>query len=156
EDGAPGDKGAAGRGDDAEAVAADEGKRGHGGPVAEKDADKQDVDRQPGGAGHEGRDEDGGESLAPVGDGAGGHDAGQGAGVGGEEGDEGVAGEAQGPQQAVHDERGTREVAGVLEKGDEEEEQADLGQEDDNSADAGDNAVGGEVGDDALGEHRDR
>ena len=62
--------------------------------------------------------------------GARGHDGGDGAGVGGEQRDEGFAVEAGGAHDAVGDEGGAGEVAGVFENADEEEEQKNLRQED--------------------------
>jgi hypothetical protein len=104
--------------------------------VGNEGGDEQHVDGQARRAGHEGRDEDGGEAVALVLDGARGHDGGNGAGVGGEQRDEGFAVEADGAHDAVGDERGAGQVAGVFEDSDEEKEQQDLGQEDEHGADA--------------------
>jgi hypothetical protein len=83
--------------------------------VGNEGGDEQHVDGQARRAGHEGRDEDGGEAVALVLDGARGHDGGNGAGVGGEQRDEGFAVEADGAHDAVGDERGAGQVAGVFE-----------------------------------------
>ena len=103
--------------------------------------DDERVDGQTRRAGHEGRDQDGGDALALVLDGAGGHDGGHGAGIGREQRDEGLAVEADGTHDAVGDERGAGQVAGVLQNADEEEEQQDLGQEDEHRLDAVPQAV---------------
>ena len=86
-------------------------------------------------------DEDGGETVALVLDGACGHDGGHGAGVGGEERDEGFAVEADSAHDAIGDERGARQVAGVFEDADEEEQQENLGEEDEHGGDAFPHAV---------------
>ncbi len=109
--------------------------------VGDERRDDEGVDGQARGAGHEGRDEDGGDALALVLDGARGHDGGHGAGVGGEQRDEGLAVEADGAHDAVGDERGAGEVAGVFEHADEEEEQQDLREEDEDGLDAVPEAV---------------
>ena len=103
--------------------------------------DDERVDGQARGAGHEGRDEDGGEALALVLDGARGHDGGHGAGVGGEQRDESLAVEADGAHHAVRDERGAGEIAGVFQDANEEEEQQDLRQEDEDGLHAVPQAV---------------
>jgi hypothetical protein len=56
------------------------------GDVGDEGGDEEHVDGQARGAGHEGRDEDGGEAVALVLDSAGGHDGGHRAGIGGEQG----------------------------------------------------------------------
>ena len=98
--------------------------------VGDERRDDQRVDGQPRRAGHERRDQDGGESLALVLDGARGHDGRHSAGVGGEQRDEGFAVESDGAHDAVGDQRGAGQVAGVFQHADEEEEQQDLRQED--------------------------
>ena len=103
--------------------------------------DDQRVDRQARRAGHERRDENGGDSLALVLDGARGHDRRHSAGVGGEQRDERLAVEADGAHDAVGDERGAGEVARVLEHADEEEEQKNLRQEDEHGLHAVPQAV---------------
>ena len=106
------------------------------GDVGDEGGDEQHVDGQARRAGHEGRDEDGGEAVALVLDGARGHDGGNGAGVGGEQGNEGLAVESDGAHDAVGDERGAGQVAGVFEDSDEEEQQQNLRQEDEHGGDA--------------------
>ena len=114
-------------------------QRGRGGSSTR---DHHDVNRQPRGAAHERRDEDGDEAVLAVLDGARGHDAGDGAGKRAEHRDEGFAVQADLRHQPIHDEGGARHVAGVLENPEEEEEDENLRQEDDDAADAGDDAVG--------------
>ncbi len=104
--------------------------------VGNEGGDEQHVHRQARRAGHERRDEDGGEAVAPVLDGARGHDGGNGAGIGREQRDEGFAVEADGAHDAVGDERGAGQVAGVFEDSDEEEEEQNLGEEDEDRGDA--------------------
>ena len=97
---------------------------------------EQHVDRQARRAGHERRDENGGEAVALVLDGARGHDGRNGAGIGGEQRDEGLAVEADGAHDAISNERGAGEVTGVFKDSDEQEEQQDLRQEDEHGRDA--------------------
>ena len=106
------------------------------GDVGDEGGDQQHVDRQARRAGHEGRDQDGGEAVALVLDGARGHDGRNSAGVGGEQRDEGLAVESDGAHDAVGDERGAGQVAGVFEDSDEEKEQKNLRQEDEHRGDA--------------------
>ena len=104
--------------------------------VGNEGGDEQHVDRQARGAGHEGRDKNGGEAVALVLDGARGHDGWNGAGIGGEQRDEGFAVEADGAHDAIGDEGGAGEVAGVFKDADKEEEQQDLRQKDEHGGDA--------------------
>ena len=60
------------------------------------------------------------------------------AGVAREQRHEGVPGQAEAAEHPVHHEGRARQVAGVLEQADQEEEQADLRQEDDRAGDAAD------------------
>ncbi len=106
------------------------------GNVGDEGGNEQHVHGQARGAGHEGRDEDGGEAVALVLDGARGHDGGNRAGIGGEQGDEGLAVESDGAHDAVGDERGAGQVAGVLEDSDEEKQQKNLGEENEDGGDA--------------------
>ena len=64
--------------------------------------------------------------------------------------------EPDAPHQAVDHEGGARHVADVLEQVEQREEQHDLRQEDDHGADAGDQPVGEEIGDDARRQRRVR
>ncbi len=143
-----GDDGGAG----AEEITPGEGHSGQEGMIFENEADEQDINREPGGATHEGGDEDGGEAIAVIGNEPGGHDGGEGAGVGGEEGDEGLAGEADAAHQAIHDEGGAGEITGVFQDADEEEQEHDLGKEDNGSGYTRDHAIGEKVADGACGE----
>ena len=103
--------------------------------------DEHGVDRQPRRAAHQRRDEDGHEPVLRRLDGARGHDAGDGAGVGTQHRDEALAVQADLAHQAVHEERRARHVAGVFQQANEAEEQQNLRQEDDDRADAGDDAL---------------
>ena len=109
--------------------------------IGNERGDNQRVDGQARRAGHEGRDHDGGDALALVLDGAGGHDRRHGARVCREQRDEGLAVEPDGTHDAVGDEGGAGEVAGVLQHADEEEEQQDLRQEDEHGLHAVPQAV---------------
>ncbi len=148
------------RGEEAEGVEAEHDQRAQADDAAEEHAvgdegrDDEGVDGQARGAGHERRDEDGGDALALVLDGARGHDGGDGAGVGGEQRDEGFAVEADGAHDAVGDERGAGEVAGVFEDADEEEEQKDLREEDEDGLDAVPEAVAQEEAQPVVGKQQ--
>ena len=109
--------------------------------VGNEGGDEQQIDRQARGAGHEGRDKNGGEPVALVLDGARGHDGGNGAGVSGEQRDEGLAIQTDRPHDAVGDQSGAGQVAGVFENADEEKEQKDLGQENEHRRNALPHAV---------------
>jgi hypothetical protein len=74
--------------------------------VGNEGGDQQHVHREARGAGHERRDQNGGEAVALVLDGARGHDGGNGAGIGGEQGNEGLAVQSNGAHDAVGDQRG--------------------------------------------------
>ena len=115
---------------------------GQGAVAGEEGADQQRVDRQPGAAAHERGDEDRGQAVLAVLDGARGHDAGDGAGEAAKQRDEALAVQADLGQQAVHQEGGPGEVAAVFEDREEEEEHRDLRDEDDDRADAFEDAVG--------------
>ena len=58
---------------------------------------------------------------------------------------EGVAGQAEAAQQAVHDEGSPGQITGVLKQADEEEKQTDLRQENDRARDTADHTVDQEV-----------
>ena len=82
--------------------------------AGDEEGNEDRVNRETGGAGLPGEDENGEEALLVAADGAGGHDAGDGAGVSGEEGQEGLSGEADAGHDPVHEEGGARHVAGAL------------------------------------------
>ena len=151
----PGEEEGAG---DAEAVEGEE-EEGFGGGrdlvVRDEGGDEEEVDGEAGGAGGEWGDEDGDESVLWRVDGAGGHDAGDGAGVGAEDGEEGLAIEAGPAHDAVPDEGEAGHVTGVFHEPDEEKEDHDLREEDDDACDTGDDAVGDEVVEVARGEDAD-
>ena len=116
-------------------------------------ADQQRVHRQPRRAGHQRRDQDRHQPVARVGDGARGHDAGDGAGEARQQRDEGAAGQPDAAHQAVEQEGRARQVARLLEHQDEEEQDQDLRQEHEHAADAGDDAVDQQAAQRALGQH---
>ena len=103
--------------------------------------DDQCVDGQARGTGHQRRDENGGQPILGIVDGAGRHDSGDRAGEAGQQGDEGAAAEAGVAHQPIHDERRADHVAGRFEHQDEQEQDQYLGQEDDHRADPGEQAV---------------
>ncbi len=113
--------------------------------------DDEEIDGKARGAAHPRGDENGDESFFGGADGAGGHDAGNGAGVGAEERQEGFTGEAGAGHDAVHEVGGAGHVAGAFEEADEEEQEDDLGKEDDDAADAADDAIDDEGAEVALG-----
>ena len=103
---------------------------------------EEDVDRQPGAAGHEGGHGHGHEAVAAVFEGAGGHDGGDVAAEADDQGDEGFAGQTEPAHEAVHDEGGPGHVAGVFEYGEEQEQAADDGDEGGDDLEAGAEALG--------------
>ena len=103
--------------------------------------DDQRVDRDARRAGHQRRDQDGGQPVAAVVDHARRHDAGDGAGETRQQRNEGAAVQAGAAHDAVHQERGARHVAEIFQQQDEQEDDDDLRQEHDDAADAGDHAV---------------
>ena len=107
----------------------------------EEGGSEQAVYRQPGRAGHEGHQHDGHAPVLLIFHGPGAHDGGHRAAKAHEHGDKGLAGEAEPPQQPVHDKGGPGHIARVLQQGEEQEEQGDLGQEGEHAAHAGDHAV---------------
>ena len=103
--------------------------------------DDQRVDRDARRAGHQRRDQDGGQPVAAVVDHPRRHDAGDGAGEARQQRNEGAAVQARAAHDAVHQERRARHVAEIFQQQDEQEEDDDLRQEHDHAADAGDHAV---------------
>ena len=115
----------------------------------QEEGDHEGVDGEPSGAAHEGGDEDGDEAVFPIFDGASGHDAWDGAGEGAHEGDERFPVKTDFGHDAVHQEGGAGHVAAVFEEAEEEGQDEDLGEEDDDAANAGEDSVdeeGAEVG----------
>ena len=109
--------------------------------VRDAGGDQDRIYRQAGGAAHERRDQDGDQPVLGAFDGAGGHDARNGAGKGTEHGNETLAVQADLAHQPVHEKGGPGHVAGVLQKPDEEEQQQDLRQENHHGSHARDDAV---------------
>ena len=136
-----------GRGD-AQHVDAEQHKAGAAG---EEDAGEEDVEGKPPRARHEGDDEHRDEPAPAAFDGAGGHDGRHVATEAHNHRDERLAVQSDAVHDFVHDEGGTGHVARVFEQGDEEVENHDVGQEDQNAPHAGDDAVGHQVFQDALG-----
>ena len=97
--------------------------------VGDEGRDDQGVDRDPRRAGHQRRDQDGGQPVALVVDHPRRHDAGDRAGEARQQRDEGAAVQAGAAHDAVHQERGARHVAEVFQQQDEEEQDQDLRQE---------------------------
>ena len=89
----------------------------------------------------EGAEHDGHAAVTHVFDGAGRHDSRYTAAAADKDRDEGLAGETEFTENAVHDEGHTRHVAGVFQKGEEEENEEDLRHKAENSADTADDAV---------------
>ena len=88
------------------------------------------VDRQSCRARHEGRNQNGGQPVALVLDGAGRHDGRHGTGVGREQRDKSFAVEPDGAHHAVGNQCRPSQVTRVLKNADEKKEQQDLRQED--------------------------
>ena len=103
--------------------------------------DDQRVDGNARRAGHQRRDQDGGEAVAPVVDHPRRHDAGDGAGKARQQRNEGAAVQPGAAHDAVHQERRARHVAKVFQQQDEQEDDDDLRQEHQDAADARDQAV---------------
>ena len=118
-----------------------EGKHHQSAVPGEEGGGEQAVHRQPGGAGHEGHQHDGHAAVLLVLHGAGAHDGGHGAAEAHEHGDEGLTREAEPAEQPVHDEGRPGHIAGVLQEGQEDKQDGDLGQEGKYAAYTGDDAV---------------
>ena len=132
----------------------DAGLRQHRHGVAgQQRGDHQQVDGEARRAAHERGDEDGHKPVLGILDGARGHNAGNRAGVGAEQRDEGFAVEANAAHQPIHDERGAGHVAGILQQPDEEKQNQDLRQKHQHAADAGDDSIGEQVAE-VTGSHR--
>ena len=119
-------------------------------PGTEKGGGDQSVDRQLGGAGHEGHQEDGHAPVLLVLHGPGAHDGGDRTAEAHEHGDEGLSAQPEPAQGPVHDKCRPGHIARVLQKGQKQEQQGDLGQEGEHTAHAGDDAVAGQ-GDEDVG-----
>ena len=121
---------------------ADEVSRG-GDPAAaaEQSTCKQADDGHLSAAGNEAGGHDRHTAVTLVLDGAGSHNAGNTAAGADQHGNEALAGQAEAAEDTVHDEGDTGHVADVLEDGQQEEQNEHLGNEAQNSADTGDDAV---------------
>ncbi|KAG0750786.1 hypothetical protein G6F24_014942 [Rhizopus arrhizus] len=116
------------------------------GLLRDERTNQQRIHRQARRAGHQRRDQDRGPAVARVLDAAGGHDARHRTGEAGQQRDERAAGQAGCRHHAVEQEGRTRQVAGLFQHQDEEEQDQDLRQEHHHAADAGDDAVGQQAG----------
>ena len=123
--------------------------------VREEGGYKEGVDRKAGSARHEGVHQDRQNAVAVVLQRAGGQNGRNVAAKADQHGDEGLAGQPDGAQEAVHDEGRTGHVAGVLKEGQAEEDQEDGGNEGGDGLDTAADAIG-EQGDDPLGHMAER
>ena len=103
--------------------------------------DQQRIHRQSRRAGHERRRDDRRDSVAAIGNNARCHDSRDRAGEARDHGDNRLSGKTDGAHNAIHQVRRTRQVAGILEQDDEQEQYEDLRQKDDDAAHTGDDAV---------------
>ena len=93
----------------------------------EKGGGEQAVDRQPGRTGHKGHQHDRHAPVLFIFHGAGPHDGGHRAAEAHQHRDKGLAAQAKAPQQAVHDKGSPGHIAGVLQEGEKQEQNGDLG-----------------------------
>ncbi len=110
-------------------------------PIRYKRGDHQRVHGQPSRAGHKGRDQNRGNAVALVLDGARRHDGRHGAGVRGKQRNETLALQAEARHGAVRDQRGPGQIAGILQDSDKQKQNQDLRQKHDHAADAVKNSV---------------
>ena len=117
-----------------EDAAAVEQEEHQGGMVGEESEGEDGVDRQSGGARHEGQGDHREQAALAVLDGAGGHDGRHVATETGEHREERFAVQSHASQNRVEKQGGACQIARILENRDEEIENQDLGQEDDHGA----------------------
>ena len=115
------------------------------GPAAEKCPGQDDVDRQFGGTGHEGRYQDRQEAVLFAFEGAGGHDSRHIAAEPHQHRYEGFSMQPYEVHDFIHEKGATGHVAGVFEQGDTEKKNQDVRQKHDDTAHAGQNAVDEEI-----------
>ncbi len=115
-------------------------------------ADDDGIDRQPRRTGHQRGDQDRRQPFLGIVDRARRHDAGNGAGEGGEQRDERAARQADRRHHPVHQQRGADHIAGRLQHQDEEEQDDDLGQEHHHRSDAVDDAFDQQVAQEGGGQ----
>ncbi|KAF5031695.1 hypothetical protein DSECCO2_625090 [anaerobic digester metagenome] len=113
-------------------------------PGLEECAGKEDVHGEPRAAGHERVDQDRYQPVFLTLDRPRGHDRGNVAPEPDQHRNERFPGQSESMQGPIHDERGTRQVAGILEDRKDQEEYEDVGQEDEDGADTADDAVADE------------
>ena len=118
--------------------------------LRDEGADDQRVHRQTRRAGHQRRDHDRCQPIAPVGDGSRRHDAGDGAGKARQQRNERATREADGAHQAIEQEGCAWQVARIFQSKNEQEKDQDLRQEHQHTADASDDAVDQQAAQDAL------
>ena len=109
--------------------------------LGEEGGGHQAVHRQTGRAGHEGHQHHGHTAVLLIFHGPRPHDGGDGTAKAHEHGDEGLTGQAEAAQHPVHDKGGPGHVPRVLQEGEEQEQQGNLGQEHQYAAHAGQHAV---------------
>ena len=109
--------------------------------LGEEGGSHQAVHGQAGGTGHEGHQHHGHAAVLLIFHGPRPHDGGDGTAKAHEHGDEGLTGQAEAAQHPVHDKGGPGHVAGVLQEGEKQEQQGDLGQEHQHAAHAGQHAI---------------
>ena len=107
----------------------------------EKGGGEQAVDRQPCRARHKGHQHDGHAPVPLVLHGARPHNGGHRAAETHQHGDKGLAAEAKAPQQAVHDKGRPGHIARVLQEGEKQEQNGNLGQEGEYAPNPGNHAV---------------
>ena len=111
------------------------------GGMADDGAHEQGDDRQLSATGDERGGHDRHAAVLLVLDGLGGHDAGDAAARGHEHGDEGLTGQTEAAEHAVHDESDASHIAAVLQEGQHHKEQEHLRHEAEDGAQASDDAV---------------
>ena len=111
---------------------------------------KEDIDGEAGVAAHEGGDEHHLEAVAPAFERAGRHDGRHRAAKAQEHGDERLARQPELAHDALHDVSNARHVAAVLEEGERQKEDEDVGQEGEDGPDAADDAVNEEGDEDGV------
>ena len=128
-------------GKDAQEVEERADPSGGGGRVTDDGTHEQGDDRQLGAAGDERGGHDRHAAVLLVLDRLGSHDAGDAAARGHEHGDEGLTGQAEAAEHAVHDEGDAGHVAAVLQEGQHHKEQEHLRHEAEDGAQAADDTV---------------
>ena len=121
--------------------------------LREEGGNEEQIDGQPRRTGHEGHGDDGEDAVLTVFERARGHDGRHTAAETDNIRYKGFAVKSHAVHELVHDEGGAGHVAGVLQDGDEEEEDQDVRQERADTAHPRDDAIDEQVFDDAVGQH---